>query len=206
MVGGFDGQGTIAMVAPTKFCHVVYRTHRYREMIDWYALVLEARVQHSDDRLTFLTYDDEHHRVALLNLGAGGARNPSEPPTAVGVSHVAFTWKDLGELLDTYQRLSNQGLHPDRCLRHGITLSLYYKDPDGNSHEFQIDLMTPEEANLFMAGPAFAANPVGEHWEPDAVVARYEAGEPVDDLIFRSDQPERAGRAYVKGNPQLLPA
>ena len=53
------------MVAPSKFAHVVFNTHRYDEMIDWYAGVFEARVQHRDDRLAFLTYDDEH--PALLS-------------------------------------------------------------------------------------------------------------------------------------------
>lgn len=193
------------MVAPSKFCHVVYRTRRYREMIDWYGKVLEARIQHSDQMLTFMTYDEEHHRVALLNLGAGDDRNGSEPPTAVGVSHVAYAWNSLGELLDTYKRLKGYGVQPDKPIRHGLTLSLYYKDPDGNSMEFQIDLMTPDEANAFMAGPAFEANPVGEAWDPEAVLARYEAGQPVDDLIFRSDQPELArGRAYLKGKPELV--
>ena len=57
------------MVAPSKFAHVVFNTHRYDEMIDWYAGVFEARVQHRDDRLAFLTYDDEHHRFAFVNLG-----------------------------------------------------------------------------------------------------------------------------------------
>ena len=55
------------MAAPSKFAHVVYNTHRYREMIDWYLMVFEARVQHGDDRLTFLTYDDEHHRFAFAD-------------------------------------------------------------------------------------------------------------------------------------------
>jgi catechol 2,3-dioxygenase-like lactoylglutathione lyase family enzyme len=32
------------MVAPSKFAHVVFNTHRYDEMIDWYARVFEARV------------------------------------------------------------------------------------------------------------------------------------------------------------------
>jgi catechol-2,3-dioxygenase len=48
------------MVAPSKFAHVVLNTHRYEEMIDWYTRVFEARVQHRDNRLAFLTYDDEH--------------------------------------------------------------------------------------------------------------------------------------------------
>jgi hypothetical protein len=39
------------MTAPSRFCHVVYKTHRYNEMIEWYQRVFEARIQHRDDRL-----------------------------------------------------------------------------------------------------------------------------------------------------------
>jgi hypothetical protein len=47
-----------------------------------------------------------------------------------------------------------------------VTLSLYYRDPDGNGLEFQIDLMRADDANEFMSGPAFAANPIGEPFDP----------------------------------------
>lgn len=176
------------MVAPSKFAHVVYNTHRYEEMIDWYGRVFEARVQHRDDRLAFLTYDDEHHRFAFLNLGPPKAGATQRDPMAVGVNHLAYTWRDVGELVDTYRRLKSCGIEPWRPVRHGMTLSIYYRDPDGNGLEFQVDLMAPEEANAFMAGEAFAKNPIGEPFDPEELAARYDAGKPVDDLIFRSDQ------------------
>jgi catechol-2,3-dioxygenase len=178
------------MVAPSKFAHVVFNTHRYQEMIDWYAFVFEARVQHRDDRLAFLTYDDEHHRFAFVNLGpAKGV--PEKPSTmAPGLNHLGYTWRNLEELIHTYARLKARNVLPARPIRHGLTLSLYYRDPDGNGLEFQIDLMKPEEANEFMNGPAFAANPIGEPFDPDALVARFAQGQPVNDLIFRSDQAE----------------
>jgi hypothetical protein len=40
------------MVAPSRFCHVVYKTHHYNEMIEWYPKVFEARIQHRGDRLS----------------------------------------------------------------------------------------------------------------------------------------------------------
>src|SRR4029453_1453355 len=98
--------------------------------------VFEARIQHRDDRLCFLAYDDEHHRMAFANLGPGEAKNASAPPKAPGVHHVAYAWRNLGELIDTYKRLKNHGVLPTRPIRHGLTLSPYYGDPDGNSIEF----------------------------------------------------------------------
>jgi catechol-2,3-dioxygenase len=178
------------MVAPSKFAHVVFNTHRYEEMIDWYAAVFEARVQHRDDRLAFLTYDDEHHRFAFLNLGPAKAVSEKPAAMAPGLNHLAYTWRNLEELIDTYKRLKAQGVLPARPIRHGLTLSLYYRDPDGNGLEFQIDLMKVEEANEFMSSPAFTANPIGEPFDPDALAARLAQGKPVNDLIFRSDQVE----------------
>ncbi len=177
------------MVAPSKFAHVVYNTHRYQEMIEWYGAVFEARIQHGDDRLTFMTYDDEHHRFAFLNLGP----MPEQPPTpkmgkGPGVNHVAYTWRDLGEFVQLYKRLKACGVLPVRPIRHGLTLSMYYADPDGNLMEFQIDVLEPEAANAFMAGPAFEANPVGELFDPEELLRRYESNASLDEVVFRSDQ------------------
>jgi len=180
------------MVAPTKFAHVVYNTHRYEEMIDWYGRVFQARIQHRDGRLAFLTYDDEHHRFAFLNLGPAPAEQAARDPMAQGVNHLAYTWKSVEELVGTYARLKRMGVLPVRPIRHGPTLSLYYRDPDGNGLEFQVDLMAMELACEFMRGPAFAQNPIGEAFDPDALAERVAAGKPYNDLIFRSDQREAA--------------
>jgi len=188
----------LAPIAPSKFAHVVYKTHKFDEMVDWYLKVFNARIQHRDDRLAFLTYDEEHHRFAFLNLGPASGERPRREDDA-GVHHVAYTWKNLGELVHTYKRLKALGITPARPIRHGLTLSLYYHDPDMNMMEFQIDLMEPDAANAFMGGAAFAANPIGEKFNPDELAARFDAGEAVDDIIFRSDQPEHDGHSYVSG-------
>ena len=176
------------MAPPSKFAHVVFNTHRYAEMIAWDQRVFEARVQQRGERLAFLTYDDEHHRFAFVNLGPAPADLPARAANQVGVNHLAYTWKDLGELVDLYKRLKADGILPYRPIRHGPTLSLYYRDPDGNQLEFQIDLLEPEAANAFLRGDAFKANPIGEPFDPDALVARVEAGASTRELVFRSDQ------------------
>jgi hypothetical protein len=48
--------------------------------------------------------------------------------------------------------------------------------------------MEAKDANEFMRGAAFAANPIGEPFDPEALAARLAQGQPVNDLIFRSDQ------------------
>lgn len=185
------------MVAPSRFCHVVFRTRRYEEMVDWYLKAFEARVQVRNDRIAFLTYDEEHHRMAIAKVDAPDASEQVGRPL-VGVAHVAYAWNDLEELLTNYKRLKSLNIVPVRPTRHGMTLSMYYDDPDGNNLEFQIDLMDAEHANIYMRTPAFDRNPSGELFDCDELVARWEAGQPVNDLIFRSDQPESRQTNWVR--------
>ena len=174
-------------VAPTQLAHVVRRTNRFDEMIAWYRTVLAAEVVHADRMLAFLTYDEEHHRIAIAAFP--GLEEPS--PLAVGTDHVAFTFASLGDLLHTYARLKGEGIEPYWCINHGPTTSLYYKDPDGNRVELQIDnLPTRDSIEQWMHSGAFAANPVGVVFDPEDLLARYRAGEPLETLVERPSLPE----------------
>src|SRR6266702_6553285 len=123
-------EGVIAMVAPSKFAHVVFATYRFEEMIDFYLSVFEGRVQVQNERLCFATYDDEHHRFAFVNLGPapnGDAGQVSK--SGPHVVHLAYTWSDIAGLVDVYQRIkSRYDQDPVECLKHGPTLSMYYSD------------------------------------------------------------------------------
>ena len=97
-------------IAPEKFAHVVLKTSNFDEVIEWYATVLQARVAFRNDFIAFLTYDDEHHRVAVLKTP--GSATPD--PASAGVHHIAYTYAGLGELLATYRRLKARGIEPAR--------------------------------------------------------------------------------------------
>ncbi|MBU1378539.1 MAG: VOC family protein [Alphaproteobacteria bacterium] len=178
------------MTKPVKFAHVVYQTRRFDEMIRWYQLVFEADVVHQNPALAFMTYDDEHHRFAFANLSL---LKPEADRLGergdIGVNHVAYTYADAGDLMKTYARLKAHGIMPYWPVHHGIALSLYYRDPDGNRMEFQVDCGTVEEANAFMASEAFSANPIGVGWDPELLLEQYENGVGVDVLVQRRDGP-----------------
>jgi len=79
--------------------------------------------------------------------------------------------------------------HFDICrmlaIHHGITVSMYYADPDGNQMEFQVDAFDDnEEANAFMRR-SFAVNPIGVEYDPDAWLARVRSGAPAGELLAR---------------------
>ena len=176
-------------LAPIKLAHVVRRTSRFAEMVRWYEAVLAAEVVHSDDFLAFLTYDDEHHRIAIAQLPG----LEDQPPLAAGTDHIAFAYADLGDLLYTFERLRRVGIEPFWCINHGPTTSMYYKDPDGNKVELQVDnFPSTEETNRWMRSGEFAANPIGVVFDPDELAARYRAGEPIAALVVRPPLPEGA--------------
>jgi len=77
----------------------------------------------------FLTYDEEHHRVAILDM----PHLPPQPRATPGVDHVAFTYGSLDERLGTWERLGDAGVEPVWAINHGATTSLHYRDPDAKS-------------------------------------------------------------------------
>jgi catechol-2,3-dioxygenase len=170
-----------APVSPSLFAHFVLRTSNRDALRDWYCTVLNARVVFENDYISFITYDDEHHRVAFVNVP--GLKKAADDTW--GLSHVAYTFASLAELLSTYRRLKAQGIVPVRPINHGPTLSMYYRDPDGNSVELQIDNFSKAEAASYFSTPAFASNPIGVAFDPDKLVADYEAGVPEADLLRR---------------------
>lgn len=179
------------MAPPAQLAHVVYMTRRFEEMLDWYQKVFEARVQYQNPALAFLTYDDEHHRFAFANMSVFQPDGPANGmPAGVGVNHVGYTYANLGELLDTYDRLKQLGIEPYWRVHHGLTLSVYYKDPDGNRMEFQVDCCAnAEEAHTYMHSEAFAANPVGVEIDPDVLLAQYRSGVPTEQLLAQPAGP-----------------
>lgn len=175
------------MASPRKLAHVVYCTRRFDEMLAWYQNVFEAKIQHQNPVMAFLTFDDEHHRFGIVNLSAldpSGADDGHR--STVGVNHVAYTFDSVGDLLETYARLKDTGITPYWPVHHGLTMSLYYADPDGNRMEFQVDVCkTMEESNAFIRGEAMHANPVGVEYDPDDLLRRYREGVPMEELLVQ---------------------
>ena len=168
-------------ITPQKLAHVVFRTERLGDMVDWWTTVLGATVVFSNPFIAFLTYDDEHHRIAIARVP--GLAPKAEQPT-IGLEHVAFTYRTLGDLLATYERLRSKGIVPYWCINHGPTTSLYYRDPDGNQAELQIDNFPSVEAlHAWFRSRAFADNPIGVMFDPDRLLERFRRGDPVEELV-----------------------
>lgn len=175
-------------IRPAKFVHVVYRTRRFSDMLKWYETVFDAQVRYQNSGLAFLSYDDEHHRFALVNLDvyAPAQDAPKDHTGLIGVDHVAYTYASLHDLFENYAQLKEQGIKPYWTIHHGTTVSMYYADPDGNQMELQVDcFQNADEANDYLKGPGFALNPVGVEYDPDEWLQRVRSGEPEERMLER---------------------
>ena len=167
------------MASPIKFAHIVLRTAQYPEMVAWWTDFLEAEVRHGNDFISFLSYDDEHHRLAIANMPHLQPRDKK----SAGVEHFAFTYATLDDLFAHYERMKAKGVSPYWTINHGMNFSAYYRDPDGNQVETQIDCMSVEDSISFMDSEAFAANPIGIDVDFERLIARRRSGEGVSTII-----------------------
>lgn len=194
------------MASPKQLAHFVLATRNHDQLINWYLTMLDAKLRFNNGILAFISFDEEHHRVAIANLEALG--DPRLLTATEGtLQHVAFTFGNVGELLENYDRLKQQGHKPYWCINHGITFSIYYGDPDGNQIEFQVDCFgDADTANSFIEGPIFARNPIGVEFDPDAMLARHRAGASEEELLrFDPEAAPAPIRQSAERNNPLFP-
>ena len=113
-------------------------------MLDWWLDFLEGSVRHGNDFISFLSYDDEHHRIAIVNMPDLEPRSPKSE----GLEHFAFTYASIDDLFGQYERMKAKGISPYWTINHGMTLSAYYRDPDGNQVETQVDSFVTDVAKV----------------------------------------------------------
>ena len=166
--------------------HVNLKTTRLQQMIDWYGLVVGIEVTHQFEGGAWLTNDAANHRLALLS--APGLADDPEKLRHAGLHHTAYEYPSMNDLLDTYVRLKEHGIVPHACLDHGMTMSFYYVDPDGNSVELQCDEFGDwSMSKAFMkSAPEFASDPIGIQVDPDRVVAARRGGATPQELHRRA--------------------
>ena len=82
---------------------------------------------------------DNHHDLGLFSIGA---QAPPPQPGRVGLYHLAWQVESIHDLVDVRARLQQLGALVGES-DHGVSKSLYAKDPDGN--EFEVMWMVPRD-------------------------------------------------------------
>lgn len=162
------------MASPQKLSHLVLKTYNVKQLRKYYCELLEAHVVFEQlPGASFITYDEEHHRLGFTMI-------PSEPTApngkVPGLAHLAFTFPTIRALLQQYEVLRDKNLRPTIVVHHGPTVSFYYQDPDKNNIEFFCDALSLEDAMHFMTTPVFQKNYTGIELDPEALLTRMKAG------------------------------
>jgi catechol-2,3-dioxygenase len=106
-----------------------------------------------------------HHDLGLFEVGPNAARPPRG---SVGLYHLAWQIDTIEQLADMAQRLTQRGAMTGAS-DHGVSKSLYGRDPDGN--EFEVMWQVPTAA-----WGEFAEQATVMPLDLEAEVARWGAG------------------------------
>ena len=157
-----------AVIHP-KFHHLNLKTIRLQQMIDFYRTLVGAEVVFRDEVGAWLSNDGANHRIALLAF-PNFVEDPDKD-SHTGIHHSAFEYPNFDDLNLSYLRLEEAGITPTFCLDHGMTLSYYYTDPDGNYVELQVDCFGDwqKSADWMRSSDEFKANPIGTFVDPSRI-------------------------------------
>ncbi|PVH68971.1 putative biphenyl-2,3-diol 1,2-dioxygenase III [Cadophora sp. DSE1049] len=170
------------VLSPIALAHVVLRTNNFSRMNKFYKTFLGGHAAYENEIMSFLTYDEEHHRIALVQVPDLGAKTR----LTCGLEHIAFSYANLHDLALAYRQRKAEGITP---------VCMYYKDPDGHLIETQVDNFdTADEATEFMMSKDFTENPFGTDYDPEELIRRLESGE--DEKIIKK---------RVESGPRLAP-
>jgi len=133
--------------------------------------VVTAAVLYQNDFLVFMTYDEEHHRIAIAQVPG----LVEKPARSTGLDHLAFFYSTFADWIGTYERLKAAGITPRVPIHHGLSLSLYYRDPDDNGVELSIDNVEKAQWHDWMRNQ-LGKNIPGMPFDPDELARKYHAG------------------------------
>jgi len=178
--------------------HLGLTTSDTEAMAGWYRTVLGMTIIHQTSsaipgqpgapaiKSTWMTNDEANHRIALVEVP--GIEADTERSRHRRVQHFAFEFQSLAELLGTYVRLKAQDILPVLCTDAGLQTAFYYKDPDGNVVELNVDNFGNHltSSEYLKTSPEFAANPMGLYVDADKMVAAHEDGASAWDIHVRA--------------------
>jgi catechol 2,3-dioxygenase len=186
-------------IRPT-FHHVNLKTTRLQEMIDFYGTLVGAEVIFQNDVGAWLSNDDANHRIALLAFP--DFVDDPDKQNRTGMHHSAFEYGSFEDLQASYLRLKAAGITPGPCLDHGMTLSYYYADPDGNHVELQVDCFGDwhTSKDWMRTSEQFKANPIGVLVDPERIAADH-----ADGMSFAAIHAKAMGGGYSEQAPVEIP-
>lgn len=154
------------MIHPERIAHIVLKVRDRERSKKFYTEILGMQVMKDvpEIKAVFLSFNGrDHHEIALFEIGPDAA---APKFNEVGLFHFAFRLRSEEELQAAHRELKEKGVPVTFTVNHGVTKSVYFRDPDGNELEVYSD-NAPEEyiqmpnAYLGMEKLDFAPNDPG---------------------------------------------
>ncbi|HXO38072.1 MAG TPA: VOC family protein [Candidatus Acidoferrum sp.] len=118
--------------------HVHLKVADLERALGFYRDVLGFELmQRMGDQAAFLSAGGYHHHIALNTWESLGGLPP--PFGTTGLYHHAIVYPSRAALADALRRLIAAGIGLEGAADHGVSQSLYLRDPDGNGVELYVD-------------------------------------------------------------------
>jgi catechol 2,3-dioxygenase len=122
----------------TRIGHVHLKVADIERALAFYCGVLGFELtQRFGEGAAFIAAGGYHHHIGLNTWESLGG--PPPPPGTTGLYHHAILYPTRAALADALRRLIAAGVEIDGAADHGVSESLYLRDPDGNGVELYCD-------------------------------------------------------------------
>jgi catechol 2,3-dioxygenase len=124
--------------ADVRIGHVHLKVADLERAIGFYHGVLGFDVvQRLGSAAAFLSAGGYHHHIGLNTWESLGGAPPG--PGSTGLYHTAILYPTRKALADAFRRVTAAGIEIDGAADHGVSESLYLRDPDENGVELYCD-------------------------------------------------------------------
>ena len=187
--------------SPDDFHHIAFKTTNYENMVNFYKNLFGCEPLYQSDLITFLAYDNEHHRIAIANT-SDVLKNLNfiqkivmklkiflnkNIPSIEGLDHISYRINPIEKWFDFYFKAKERGLSPLWTVNHGWISGIYYRDPDNNLVEVFFEHFSTAEEFKENISPDFEDEPIGTNMDIEVLYDMFKSGADFSELIKKGN-------------------
>ena len=187
--------------SPDDFHHIAFKTTNYENMVNFYKNLFGCEPLYQSDLITFLAYDNEHHRIAIANT-SDALNNLNfiqkivmklkiflnkNIPSIEGLDHISYRINPIEKWFDFYFKAKERGLSPLWTVNHGWISGIYYRDPDNNLVEVFFEHFSTAEEFKENISPDFEDEPIGTNMDIEVLYDMFKSGADFSELIKKGN-------------------